>query len=403
MRIFGSQERIARMVRMVWIRGEIPHDGVGFGYNRFMSDNATTINCIIGTRAQLIKMAPVIRELERSRCRLNLVFTGQHQETMEDLLRDFAVETRGCYLHEGREVTGLAQMAIWFTVCFVRVIRHPERYFSFGERSTVFLVHGDTFSTLLGALLGKVLGATVAHVESGLRSFRIFHPFPEELTRLLLFRLSDVAYCPGSWAYDNMEEYRACRIDTGANTIRDALDIALGDDVRSEGTVGDYAVFSIHRFENIFFRRRLTRVIALLERVARKHPVVFVLHPATRVQLVRSGLMSRLQRNDRVTLVPRMGYIDFIALASKATFVVTDGGSNQEELSYLGVPTLLMRRATERMEGIGELATLCNYDEDIVDAFLSDITGLKRARSAVRRASPSRIIVSHLEQLAAQS
>ncbi len=362
-----------------------------------MSANAVLINCIIGTRAQLIKMAPVIRELERSRCSLNLVLTGQHRETMEELLHDFDIRSPWRYLNEGKEVTGLLQMARWFAMCFWRAIRHPERYFLLGGKgSTVFVVHGDTFSTLLGALLGKVLGARVAHVESGLRSFRIFHPFPEELTRLLVFRLSDIAFCPGSWAYDNMKKYGALRIDTGENTIRDALGIAVATAAPSKRVVGNYAVFSIHRFENIFFRRRLTRVIELLERAARHYPVIFVVHPATKVQLVRSGLMLRLERNSSVTMVPRMGYVAFVGLLSEASFVVTDGGSNQEELSYLGVPTLLMRRATERTEGIGESVTLCNYDSGILDAFLRDIGSRKRPPRQQDAASPSRIIVDHL-------
>lgn len=361
------------------------------------------INCIIGTRAQLIKMAPLIRELECGPCRLNLVFTGQHQETMDDLLRDFAIRTPGRYLYQGKEVTGLAQMAIWFTARFIKAIRHPGRYFSLDGKSTIFLVHGDTFSTLLGALLGKVLGATVAHVESGLRSFHFFHPFPEELTRLLVFRLSDVAYCPGSWAYNNMKKYRAVRVDTGANTISDALDYAIAAASPPKEMVGDHAVFSIHRFENIFFRKRLERVVELLERVAARHPVVFVLHPATKVQLVRSGLMSRLEGNDKVTLVPRMAYKDFIGLVNSAACVVTDGGSNQEELSYLGIPTLLMRRATERTEGMGGSATLCNYDETVVDAFLERISTQTRSPRPSVSTSPSRIIVSHLEELGASA
>ncbi len=365
-----------------------------------MSANTATINCIIGTRAQLIKMAPVIRELERSRCSLNLVFTGQHRETMEELLQDFAIRSPWRYLHEGKEVTGLLQMASWFVACFWRAIRHPGRYFLLsGKASTVFVVHGDTFSTLLGALLGKALGARVAHVESGLRSFRFFHPFPEELTRLMVFRLSDIAFCPGPWAYDNMKEYGAVRVDTGENTIRDALGIAIATPRPSERAKADYAVFSIHRFENIFFRRRLMQVIKLLERAARRHPVIFVVHPATKIQLVRYGLMSRLEDNASVTMVARMGYVDFIGLVSRAAFVVTDGGSNQEELSYLGVPTLLMRRATERNEGIGESVALCNYDEEILVAFLQNIDGLKRSPRLQDSASPSRIIVSHLMQL----
>lgn len=364
-----------------------------------MSANAATINCIIGTRAQLIKMAPVIRELERGPCRLNLVFTGQHRETMEGLCRDFGIQGPWRYLYKGKEITGIVQMAGWFVRCLWRGIRDPQRHFLLDRKdSTVFLVHGDTFSTLLGALLGKWFGATVAHVESGLRSFRIFHPFPEELTRLLIFRLSDVAFCPGSWAYDNMRNYRVKRIDTLENTIRDALDIAIAADrPRERRMTGEYAVFSIHRFENIFLRRQLTRIIELLEKAACHSPVIFVLHPATRSRLLKSRLLSRLERNPRIELVPRMGYLDFIALVSGAVFVVTDGGSNQEELSYLGVPTLLMRRATERIDGMGRSATLCNYDEKTLESFLQGLDKLRNPRETRNAVSPSQIVATHIQ------
>jgi UDP-N-acetylglucosamine 2-epimerase (non-hydrolysing) len=200
-----------------------------------------------------------------------------------------------------------------------------------------------------------------------------------------------------------MKDYSAHRIDTGENTIRDALDVALAADWPITSVAAHYAVFSIHRFENIFFKRRLTRVIELLERVASHHPVIFVAHPATKIQLVRSGLMSRVEHNQSITLVPRMGYVDFVGLVSRAAFVVTDGGSNQEELSYLGIPTLLMRRATERTEGMGESATLCNYDEKVLDAFLQNIAGFKRSLKPHNSTSPSRIIVSHLEKFHSQS
>ncbi|HYD82317.1 MAG TPA: UDP-N-acetylglucosamine 2-epimerase [Paucimonas sp.] len=358
------------------------------------------IICFIGTRAQLIKMAPIILRLEERRAPLHLVFTGQHQETMAQLMADFGIRTVPLQLYDEQEITGLVQMAGWFVRCLWRCLREAERFLPRSPRGNdAILVHGDTMSTLLGALAGKLRRMKVAHIEAGLRSRNIFHPFPEELTRLAVSRLSDLAFCPGRWACDNLESSSALRIDTHQNTLIEALALALnaspGEPAPALLPEGAFGIASIHRFENIFNKRRLTQIIDLIEVAANRYPIVFVLHPATRKKVAKFGLLARLEMHPRIRLVPRMGYIDFVKLMRQSTFVITDGGGNQEELSYLGVPTLLMRKATERQEGIGTTATLCNFDHTALHEFLA---GLESGRKpgAAPEVSPTAIIIDGL-------
>ncbi|HUL40780.1 MAG TPA: UDP-N-acetylglucosamine 2-epimerase [Burkholderiales bacterium] len=355
--------------------------------------------CFVGTRAQLIKMAPVILEIEKRGLPFNLVFTGQHEETMEQLLNDFGIHAARSYLYRGKEITGIVQMGSWFVRCLWKCLRESDKFVPGPSASSVMLVHGDTFSTLLGAIVGKLKGITVAHIEAGLRSGNIFHPFPEELTRRAVFRLSDLAFCPGAWPYDNMKKYRAKRIDTGQNTLLDTLAIALAVPQKSAPPypMNTYGIVSLHRFENIFYVRRLAQIINLLETAAVRFPLVFVLHPATRKKLAQFDLLSKLESNPRIKLLPRMGYIEFVKLMQGAKFVITDGGSNQEELSYLGIPTLLMRKATERQEGLETTATLCPYDEKILERFMRDLADAPTVIPAIGSSSPSEMIVNQLE------
>jgi UDP-N-acetylglucosamine 2-epimerase (non-hydrolysing) len=360
------------------------------------------ITCYIGTRAQLIKMAPVLLEMERRNVPYRLVMTGQHQETMELLRNDFGLRTEPEHLHTGREITGILQMGLWFLRSLWLCLRQGPLFL---PRSApghdLVLVHGDTMSTLLGALAARIRGVQVAQIEAGLRSGDAFHPFPEELTRLAVSRLATLAFCPGSWACANLAKYRSTVIDTQQNTLREALEIALTARIETEMMFDGqpFGIASIHRFENIFNKGRLREIITLVEQAASRLPIVFVLHPATRKRLMRSGLLSRLQANPHVHIKPRMAYSAFIVLANRARFVITDGGGNQEELYYLGVPTLLMRKVTERQEGLGSTATVGNYDTTSLERFLSSLP--ERGHPVpLASPAPSCIIVDHVQTYA---
>ncbi|WP_374341254.1 UDP-N-acetyl glucosamine 2-epimerase [Azonexus sp.] len=360
------------------------------------------ITVLLGTRAQLIKMAPVILELERRGWALRLILTGQHKETMDRLLADFGIRTPPVLLHDGREVTGIGQVLPWFAKCLWRLWRDAKPLLGRRGAAGVILVHGDTFSTLLGAVAGRLAGLTVAHVESGLRSFNLMHPFPEELTRLAVFRLAHLAFCPDDWAAGNLAGHRLQAINTGGNTLLDALRVALAVDrpLPRETPPGVFGVVSLHRFENIFRQERLRHILSLVEEAAERHPLVFVLHPATRRNLEKFGLLARLEGNPRIGLWPRMGYFEFVSLISRAAFVITDGGSNQEELSYLDKPTLLMRQATERQEGVGRNIVLSGYDRDRLRAFLDGLETRSLGAANLGAASPSAAIADALADFA---
>jgi UDP-N-acetylglucosamine 2-epimerase (non-hydrolysing) len=266
----------------------------------------------------------------------------------------------------------MAQMALWMAKILWLCLTRRRTIFGDSPRGIV-LVHGDTFSTLLGALMGRLARLRVGHVESGLRSFRLFHPFPEEITRLLTFRLSDSLYCPGSWALSNVERFGSERVDTGCNTLSDTLAMTLALDRRRDHVPEtSYALVSLHRYENIFGAKRLAALLDTVEELARERRMLFILHPPTERQIDKLGFRERLESNPNVELRPRYTYFDFVTLLESADFVLTDGGSIQEESSYLGLPCLLMRGTTERQEGLGEYVVLSNFDPEVIRAFAAN-------------------------------
>jgi UDP-N-acetylglucosamine 2-epimerase (non-hydrolysing) len=350
------------------------------------------IHVVLGTKAQLVKMAPVMARLRERGVAYRFVHTGQHQETMSEMLEQFGLDPPDVVLHRGGDVVTPLQTIRWFASILARCLFAHRRVFG-GDRRGIVLVHGDTLSTLLGALMGRIAGLRVGHVESGLRSFHLFHPFPEEITRLLTLRLSHVLYCPGAWAMGNAQRFGRERIDTEVNTLSDALALSLRVARRSDHVPREsYALVSLHRYENVFDRARLAWLVQTVEEIARERLVLFVLHPPTQKQLERTGLRARLEANPRVELRPRIPYFDFVSLLERAELVATDGGSLQEECSYLGVPCLLLRRATERREGLGVNAVLSRYDPELIRDFLSD-PGRWRSAPTPSRHRPSEIIV----------
>lgn len=356
------------------------------------------ITCVIGTRAQLIKMAPVIKELEVRNVEFQILLTGQHKETMDTLFSDFSIKTIPIQLEDPNEVSSVLKMFFWFPRTLVKIFLRRKQLFKCSEtKNSWILVHGDTLSTFLGALVGKFTSCQVAHVESGLRSHSFLSPFPEEITRVLTFYLSDVGFCPGRWAVDNLKKYKTKAVDTKANTIIDAVDMALETKISNiEIPTKKYAVVSIHRFENIYKKKRFEQILNIVHQISNEYRLLFVLHPATKKRLVKYGWMKKLESNENIILKPRMGYVPFVKLLSKAIFVITDGGSNQEELAYLNVPSLLMRDATERPEGIGETAVLNGFKPSVVENFLKKVEGLSDAKSNVSYHSPSKLIVNYL-------
>jgi UDP-N-acetylglucosamine 2-epimerase (non-hydrolysing) len=356
-----------------------------------------TLVFVIGTRAQLIKVAPVIAACEKKGLSSLLFMTGQHQETMQDLIEEFGISSPQVSVAKASEHATIFSLFRWL----------PAAYYGIGARlretcglrdGVDVLVHGDTLSTLVGAAAGRRFGARIIHLESGLSSNKLFDPFPEELCRRLVFRMTDVAMCPNAQAASRMALYKCSSvINTEGNTIVDAVAMT-GASLRSCGERAPYVIASLHRFQNIYNTSRLRHLVVLIEAISRQIPVHFVLHPATRKRLDAASLMSRLASAPGVLLSPRMGYGDFLRMAAQAACVLTDGGSNQEELATLGVPTIVMRSHTERSDGLGVNTVMESDVTGGVERFILDGSYLKLRRPAVATTTegPSSRVASFL-------
>ena len=195
------------------------------------------IHVVLGTKAQLVKMAPVMVRLRERGVPYRFIHTGQHQATMSEMLEEFELKPPDVVLHTGRDIVSLPQMAIWLLRILTKCAVARREIFG-SDSPGIVLVHGDTFSTLLGALMGRVAGLRVGHVESGLRSFDLLHPFPEEITRLLTFRLSHILLLPGRDSARNVARYRREMVNTGANTLADTVALAAQVPLRSDHVPG---------------------------------------------------------------------------------------------------------------------------------------------------------------------
>lgn len=353
---------------------------------------------VIGTRAQLVKIAPVLREASTTGLQHVVWFTSQHHESIDDLIADFDLKPSFVRPPVNKERSSITGLLKWLPATLIRCWRFIRDAKKADGQAPLVVVHGDTLSTVLGAFAARLAGAPVVHLESGLSSGRLFEPFPEEAFRRLTFRLSRYALCPNDEAFARMQRMSGVEaVHTGENTLLDCVRFATRES-RPRDAPADYFVASIHRFQNIYRRLALASIVNELLFLAAENRLYFVLHPSTLKRLQRYGLFDDLSDNPNVILRPRMPYTEFLALMAGARCVFSDGGSNQEELSYLGVPTVLFRERSERPDGLGENIV---FRHDI-DGSLAEYCGgggfdaLRRAPRMQDSAEPSRHSVEAL-------
>jgi UDP-N-acetylglucosamine 2-epimerase (non-hydrolysing) len=341
------------------------------------------ISVVAGTTGELIKLAPLLVRLDGG---YRLVTTAQQTTQIEPLLGEFGLRPPDVWLAHGargRDLEASRDVAPWLA----SVVRGFARNRTAVSDGACVVVHGDTMTTALGAAMGRLVRRPVAHLEAGLRSGDLRHPFPEEAIRRITSRLAALHYAPGP------EAARVARghgevIDTGANTIADALGLVPPGDPPLELGDRPFGVVSLHRFELINDRALLTETLAAL--AASPHELVFVDHPVTAAALRRFGL-------EAPNRVPRLGFFDWVRLLRRASFVVSDSGGAQEETYYLDIPCLVHRRRTERGEGLGETAVLSGLRRDALEDFLRDPARYRR-HTQPPEGSPTAVVLEDLRQ-----
>jgi len=210
-------------------------------------------------------------------------------------------------------------------------------------------------------------------------------------------RYGDLLFAPSDWAYENLCKmgYAAKSVKVGGNTVTDIVRYASKRIGGNNRPSAPYVVVTIHRVETIYSRSRLTMIITLLERIAQERKVLFVIHEPTRQQLSRFDLYTRILHNPAIEVLPLQSYLAFVDLLAGADFVITDGGSIQEETYFLDVPCMIMRSTTERLEGLGENAFLAGFHQGQIEQFFQRLPALHR-QGRGDDLYPSKVIVDHI-------
>ena len=302
---------------------------------------------VVGARPNFMKVAPIVAAMKKRPHTFQplVVHTGQHYDSAmsDSFFRDLDLPQPDTHLGVGSG-SHAAQTAAVMERFEPVVLR---------EKPDWVLVVGDVNSTIACALVCVKLGVKVAHVEAGLRSRD--RSMPEEINRLLTDQIADLLFTPSHDADENLlaEGIPRERIRFVGNVMIDSLqqNLERARDLRTReklGLEGDYALLTLHRPSNVDLRESFERILAALEVIATKVPIVFPVHPRTRKTIAELGLSTRVNKIKDLRLVDPLGYLDFLNLSSSARLVLTDSGGIQEETTALGIPCLTLRENTER-------------------------------------------------------
>ena len=309
--------------------------------------NAIKISIILGTRPEIIKMSPIIRECERQKINYFVLHTGQHYSYSMDkvFFEELDLPEVKYNLDIGSETHGkqTGKMLIEIEKVLMK------------ERPDVVLIEGDTNTVLAGALAASKLGIQIGHVEAGLRSYD--RTMPEETNRILADHCSDYLFAPTNIAKMNLlrEGISEDKIYVIGNTIVDAVQQNLGIGKKKVDVLKklnlkprNYFLVTSHRQENVDDPMRLKGILDGLKDVYSSYhlPVIYPIHPRAKKMINEFGFKIPTG----IKLIEPLGFLKFLQLEANAKLVFTDSGGVQEETCILKVPCVTLRENTERPE-----------------------------------------------------
>ncbi|HEV7218853.1 MAG TPA: UDP-N-acetylglucosamine 2-epimerase (non-hydrolyzing) [Terriglobales bacterium] len=292
---------------------------------------------VVGARPNFVKAAPILRVLKDKGMRQTLVHTGQHYDrNMSDVFfAQLEIPEPDVNLGVGSGSHASQTAEIMCRIEPVLLERKPD----------IVLVYGDVNSTVAAALVCSKLLIRLGHVEAGLRSFD--RTMPEEINRIVTDRLSDYLFTPSEDGDLNLqnEGVAADKIHRVGNVMIDSLVrfLPLAAKCLKNEWPGGFALVTLHRPSNVDDQRNLESILGSLIEVSDELDIVFPVHPRTRQRIADFKTATH-----KLHLLDPMPYLEFLALQSRATVVITDSGGIQEETTYLGIPCLTLRSNTER-------------------------------------------------------
>lgn len=310
------------------------------------------ILAVCGTRPDALKMAPVILELKKHPEQVDLLIavSGQHREMLEQVLRTFElVPDRNLDIMSARQT--LAQITTRALEGLDAVMREVQ--------PGLVLAQGDTTTTFVASLAAFYNKIPFGHVEAGLRTDNKYDPFPEEINRRLTGVIADIHFAPTERARQCLlrEGIRSEDIVVTGNTVIDALLSVAGRDyvfqdsnIRMALSSEKPILVTAHRREN--WGEPMKRICMAIREIASRRPEVSFIFPVHKNPIVRDVVFPELANVDRIVLIEPPDYVPFVHLMKAAYLILTDSGGVQEEAPSLGKPVLVLRKTTERPEGV---------------------------------------------------
>lgn len=345
---------------------------------------------VYGTTAEAIKLAPIVRRLNERGIPHQHWLTFQHTEALRKLMPVLGLPQPDLVIADGARGKPLrtrGDVLIWLGSVSWWTLRNLFTLRKTLPKNSVLIVHGDTMTSVVGAILAKLIGKPSAHVEAGLRSGNWRHPFPEELDRRIVGGLAQVHYTPSPEATQNLKG-KSGIVFTHGNTVIDAV---LDGQKSVSKNPSQTGVVLLHRFEFISNKEFVEQTLSVLTQRS-PVPLSFVVDVYSRDN-IENALNNFPEAGHKV--VSKLAHQDFVELLGNAAFVVTDSGGIQEETALIGVPTIVHRVATERQEGIGRNVLLSGWDLDVLGEFLVDHDNYRKPQLKPEQ-SPSDIIVEDL-------
>jgi len=319
---------------------------------------------IFGTRPEAIKMAPLVKELEsRDEIESIVCVTAQHREMLDQVLKTFDIHP-DYDLNIMRKTQSLANVTTRSLNGLEKIIKKVK--------PDMVLVHGDTTTTFAGALAAYYNQIPIGHVESGLRTYNKYAPFPEEMNRQMVDKLSDLCFVPTNVSKNNLfKEYvEEKKIFITGNTVIDALKTTVYEEYKNETldwikSKEKLILLTAHRREN--FGAPMRRIFRAIRRIVEEFDDVKVIYPVHLNPKIRKIANKEFKDVERVKLIEPLEVFDFHNFQNKSYLILTDSGGIQEEAPSLGKPVLVLRDITERPEGVdaGTLKLVGTNEEKI--------------------------------------
>ena len=310
--------------------------------------NKIKVMSIFGTRPEAIKMAPLVKELEKHAETESIVcVTAQHREMLDQVLETFKIKP-DYDLNMMKQGQTLMDITIGALSGVDAVIKKAK--------PDIVLVHGDTSTTFAGGLAAFYNQVAIGHVEAGLRTYNKYSPYPEEMNRQMVDCMTDMYFAPTDLSRDNLikEHVDPSKIYVTGNTAIDAMDTTVDEGYTHpelEWLGGDKMILlTAHRRENL--GEPMKNIFRGIRRVLDELPGYKGIYPIHKNPLVRAAADEIFGDCDRVKLIEPLEVFDFHNFQNRAHIILTDSGGIQEEAPSLGKPVLVLRDTTERPEGI---------------------------------------------------